>query len=163
MNECTFPCNSPQFYFPISLLPLYSRKQHIKFLHLSKVLLTPPDEGPRVKGQRIKLQDIVDGLFLPLHSNGSWISGKCYCCISFQFYNFMYIQNRIAEEFIYLDQWGRISLLNVGNLTDRVLMSNVTYVSITTLRHIIDYHKLFPFQFTSVVTLSYSIYIFTID
>lgn len=54
------------------------RRQSIKFLHLSKkVLLTPPDEGPRVKGQRIKLQDIVDGLFLPQHANGSWIDGKC--------------------------------------------------------------------------------------
>jgi len=40
------------------------------------VLLTPPDEGPRVKGQRIKLQDIVDGLFVPQHSNGSWIDGE---------------------------------------------------------------------------------------
>lgn len=53
------------------------RKQHIKFLHLSKkVLLTPPDEGPRVKGQRIKLQDIVDGLYVPQRANGSWIDGK---------------------------------------------------------------------------------------
>lgn len=53
------------------------RKQHIKFLHLSKkVLLTPPDEGPRVKGQRIKLQDIVDGLYVPQRANGSWIDGE---------------------------------------------------------------------------------------
>lgn len=58
------------------------RRQHIKFLHLSKkVLLTPPDEGPRVKGQRIKLQDIVDGLFVPQHSNGSWIDGECYTLV----------------------------------------------------------------------------------
>lgn len=38
-------------------------------------LLTPPDEGPRVKGQRIKLQDIVEGMYNPLSSNnGCWIS-----------------------------------------------------------------------------------------
>ncbi|XP_037959128.1 prolyl endopeptidase FAP [Teleopsis dalmanni] len=72
----------------------------------SVVLLTPPDEGPRVKGQRIKLQDIVDGLFLPQQANGTWIN---------------------AEEFLYQDHWGRITLLNVANLTERVLMSNVTY------------------------------------
>lgn len=41
-----------------------------------QILLTPPDEGPRVKGQRIKLQDIVDGLYNPLKVNGSWISRK---------------------------------------------------------------------------------------
>lgn len=40
-----------------------------------QVLLTPPDEGPRVKGQRIKLQDIVEGVYNPLSSNnGCWIS-----------------------------------------------------------------------------------------
>lgn len=64
--------------FSFSLSGFLYRKQHIKFLHLSKkVLLTPPDEGPRVKGQRIKLQDIVDGLFMPQHANGTWINGKC--------------------------------------------------------------------------------------
>uniref|UniRef100_A0A1A9ZFA6 Venom dipeptidyl peptidase 4 n=1 Tax=Glossina pallidipes TaxID=7398 RepID=A0A1A9ZFA6_GLOPL len=57
----------------------------------SVVLLTPPDEGPRVKGQRIKLQEIVDGLFMPQKSNGTWIND---------------------EEFLYQDRWGRICLLN---------------------------------------------------
>lgn len=53
------------------------RRHPIKFLHLStKVLLTPPDEGPRVKGQRIKLQDIVDGVYVPQRANGSWIDGE---------------------------------------------------------------------------------------
>jgi hypothetical protein len=42
-----------------------------------KVLLTPPDEGPRVKGQRIKLQDIIDGFYTPANmNNGCWISCK---------------------------------------------------------------------------------------
>lgn len=41
-----------------------------------QVLLTPPDEGPRVKGLRIKLQDIVDGEYMPLRVNGTWIGGK---------------------------------------------------------------------------------------
>lgn len=42
----------------------------------SVVLLTPPDEGPRVKGLRIRMQDIVDGDYNPLKFNGTWISGK---------------------------------------------------------------------------------------
>lgn len=35
-----------------------------------------------------------------------------------------------AEEFFYRNQWGGISLLNALNLSERVLMSNVTFVSI---------------------------------
>lgn len=42
----------------------------------SVVLLTPPDEGPRVKGQRFRLQDILGHEFVPLRFNGSWVSGE---------------------------------------------------------------------------------------
>ena len=49
----------------------------IIFVFLLQFLLTPPDEGPRVKGQRIKLQDIIEGMYNPLSSNnGCWISRK---------------------------------------------------------------------------------------
>lgn len=48
----------------------------INIYELNQILLTPPDEGPRVKGQRIKLQDIVDGVYVPLAVNGSWIGRK---------------------------------------------------------------------------------------
>lgn len=34
-----------------------------------------------------------------------------------------------AEEFLYQNQWGEIALLTVGNLSERILMSNTTYVS----------------------------------
>lgn len=34
-----------------------------------------------------------------------------------------------GEEFLYQDHWGRIVLLNASSLNERVLMSNVTYVS----------------------------------
>ena len=41
------------------------------------MLLTPPEQGPRIKGQRIKLQDIIDGAYNPLTSNnGCWINRK---------------------------------------------------------------------------------------
>lgn len=77
--------------------------------------MTPPDEGPRVKGERIKLQDIVNGEYSPLKMNGNWIG---------------------AEEFLYLNQWSEISLLNLVNLSENILMSNTTYVS-----HSISVHK----------------------
>lgn len=38
-----------------------------------------------------------------------------------------------AEEFLYLNQWNEIALLSVGNLSERILMSNTTYVSIILL------------------------------
>ncbi|XP_037042079.1 inactive dipeptidyl peptidase 10 [Bradysia coprophila] len=79
----------------------------------SVILLTPPDEGPRVKGSRIKLQDIVDGHYTPMRVNGTWIS---------------------AEEFLYQNQWGGISLLNAINLSERVLMSNTTFKTLAPVR-----------------------------
>lgn len=79
----------------------------------SVILLTPPDEGPRVKGQRIKLQDIVNGMYAPSRVNGSWIG---------------------PEEFLYENQWGGISLLNVVNLSERVLMSNTTFKTLAPVK-----------------------------
>jgi inactive dipeptidyl peptidase 10 len=75
----------------------------------SVVLLTPPDEGPRVKGHRFKLADVLGHEFLPLRFNGSWVS---------------------PHELIYLDHTGGISLLNVLNASSKVLMTNQTFVSI---------------------------------
>ncbi|KAG8300757.1 hypothetical protein J6590_069816 [Homalodisca vitripennis] len=74
----------------------------------SVVLLTPPDEGPRVKGVRLKLQDILSHDLTPLRHNGSWISG---------------------EELMFSDDSGGISIFNAVNLTTRVLMTNQTFVS----------------------------------
>jgi hypothetical protein len=41
----------------------------------SVVLLTPPDEGPRVRGQRVSLGDVIGGDLQPSRFNGTWISG----------------------------------------------------------------------------------------
>lgn len=78
----------------------------------SVVLLTPPDEGPRVKGHRFKLADVLGHEFLPLRFNGSWVS---------------------PHELIYLDHTGGISLLNVLNASSKALMNNQTFVSILCL------------------------------
>ncbi|XP_017154892.1 uncharacterized protein LOC108163886 isoform X1 [Drosophila miranda] len=98
----------------------------------SVVLLTPPDEGPRVKGQRIKLQDIVDGLYMPQHANGSWIDG---------------------EEFLYQDHLGRICLLNAANRSERVLMSNVTFKTLAPFTFTISADKRYLLLAQNVVKL----------
>ncbi|KAK7872130.1 hypothetical protein R5R35_005205 [Gryllus longicercus] len=72
----------------------------------SVVLLTPPDEGPRVRGRRFRLGDILGPELAALRFNGSWVSG---------------------EELLFRDQWGGISLLNAANLTTRTVMLNTTF------------------------------------
>ena len=58
------------------------------------------------------------------------------------------------EEFLYQDHWGRICLLNFANLTERVLMSNVTYVSYV----IVTFHFFFsPSIVYHLHFISYSI------
>ncbi|KAH9641219.1 hypothetical protein HF086_004606 [Spodoptera exigua] len=42
----------------------------------SVVLLTPPDEGPRVKGRRLRIQDLLTEELTPVRWNGTWISGE---------------------------------------------------------------------------------------
>jgi hypothetical protein len=42
----------------------------------SVVVLTPPDQGPRVKQARLKLSELVSHHLAPLRFNGSWVSGK---------------------------------------------------------------------------------------
>lgn len=75
-------------------------KTFLKF----QVLLTPPDEGPRVKGLRIKLQDIVDGEYTPLRVNGTWIGGKInlfdetYIKL-FGIYNICYIEFQLTNSY----------------------------------------------------------------
>nr|XP_040581987.1 inactive dipeptidyl peptidase 10-like [Lepeophtheirus salmonis] len=41
---------------------------------LSVVLLTPPDPGPGVKGERFSIEDILSNRFQPRRFNGTWIS-----------------------------------------------------------------------------------------
>ena len=50
----------------------------------SVILLTPPDEGPRVRGRRFELDDIFGPKFQPLRSNGTWVSGGSIFSLYFQ-------------------------------------------------------------------------------
>lgn len=45
---------------------------------LSIVLVSPPEEGPRLKGKKPTLEDIFYKLPTPARFNGTWISGN-YC------------------------------------------------------------------------------------
>ncbi|XP_076391296.1 dipeptidyl peptidase 10 isoform X3 [Megachile rotundata] len=74
----------------------------------SVALLTPPDEGPRVQGARLRLSEVLSGELTPLLFNGSWVSGQHIC---------------------YRDVWGGISLLHISqkNITSRSLMPNETF------------------------------------
>lgn len=42
----------------------------------SIILLSPPDEGPRVQGTKFTLEHITEGLFKVPTLNGSWVTGN---------------------------------------------------------------------------------------
>ncbi|XP_014205084.1 dipeptidyl aminopeptidase-like protein 6 [Copidosoma floridanum] len=69
----------------------------------SVALLTPPEEGPRIKGLRISLSNVLYGELAPLLFNGSWVSNKHIC---------------------YRDSEGGISLLDISdsNSTAQTIM-----------------------------------------
>ena len=43
---------------------------------ISVVILTPPEEEPRVTGRRFDIADVLDPRFNPPPFNGTWISGR---------------------------------------------------------------------------------------
>ncbi|CAG7816853.1 unnamed protein product [Allacma fusca] len=73
----------------------------------SVIILTPPDEGPRVKGRRFELEDIFNPLHHPLQNNGTWGSGN---------------------DWIFMDPSGGVSLMSIqrDNISFRSLISNYT-------------------------------------
>ncbi|KAL1502246.1 hypothetical protein ABEB36_007417 [Hypothenemus hampei] len=71
----------------------------------SIVLVSPPEESPRINGVKPSLEDIFVKLPTPARFNGSWISDN---------------------EFIFRDVHGGISLYNAENLTTSIIMTNLT-------------------------------------
>lgn len=47
----------------------------IGLVALAVVIVTPPDPGPRLRGRRIQLLDVLSGRLKPRYFNGTWISG----------------------------------------------------------------------------------------
>jgi hypothetical protein len=43
----------------------------------SIVLLSPPEEGPRVKGRKFTLDDVLGPHYRARRFNGTWVSGEC--------------------------------------------------------------------------------------
>ncbi|KAL9884330.1 inactive dipeptidyl peptidase 10 isoform 3-T5 [Glossina fuscipes fuscipes] len=69
-------------------------------------LLSPEDEGLRIRGNRLTLNDILGKRFQWKSFNGTWHSDT---------------------EFVFRDPTGGLSILNLDNYTTRVLMTNSTF------------------------------------
>ncbi|XP_023712953.1 dipeptidyl peptidase 4 isoform X2 [Cryptotermes secundus] len=72
----------------------------------SIVLLSPPEEGPRVKGRKFTLDDVLGPHYRARRFNGTWVS---------------------EVELVYRDVEGGVTLFNAENLTTRILMTNSTF------------------------------------
>ncbi|CAL8070492.1 unnamed protein product [Orchesella dallaii] len=68
-------------------------------------LLRPPDDGPRVKGEKLSIDDIISTKYIPQPFNGTWISDN---------------------ELVYLNQLGGLSILNAASLKARPIVANTT-------------------------------------
>ena len=82
----------------------------IGLIALSVYTLKEDDLGKRIKGDRIRLNDIVDSSFRPRTFNGTWISGSKLIFAS--------------------PGGGGVSILDVSSGETKNLMSNSTFVSI---------------------------------
>jgi hypothetical protein len=58
----------------------------------SIVLLSPPEEGPRVKGRKFALEDVLGPHYRARRFNGTWVSGEC--SLTYWLFN-----NRICPNF----------------------------------------------------------------
>lgn len=71
-------------------------------VEVAVVLRTPPDTGPRVKGSRIKLFNITQGIFQPNNYNATWVSDT---------------------ELLLIDDTGALVLLEINSSTSKVLVN----------------------------------------
>ena len=110
---------------------------------ISVQIMTPPEEGPRVLGDRITVSHILNPDYRPRHFNGSWISGK----LRLYIFNFPMIPNiyhihlrnqkptilftfQIADnELVFLDSEGGLSILEVDSLNQSQIVNNIVFVS----------------------------------
>ncbi|XP_055931792.1 inactive dipeptidyl peptidase 10-like isoform X2 [Argiope bruennichi] len=70
------------------------------------LLLTPKNTGDGLKGEKIRLSDIVQDKFKPRLFNGSWISG---------------------DEIEYRDKDGNLVIYSVKTKSSKILLENVTF------------------------------------
>ncbi|XP_046386963.1 inactive dipeptidyl peptidase 10-like isoform X2 [Ischnura elegans] len=109
----------------------------------SIVLLSPPDEGPRVSGRKFSISDLTSDRFKLPRFNGTWVSDV---------------------ELVYRDIHGGLTLFNAENLTTKVLMSNSTFRQLNAvdfsvssdLQYVLlisDVRKVFRYSFEAKYTI----------
>ncbi|XP_071053526.1 inactive dipeptidyl peptidase 10 isoform X2 [Onthophagus taurus] len=98
----------------------------------SIVLVSPPEEGSRVKGEKPTLEDIYLKLPEPAKFNGTWISDT---------------------EFVYRDIFGGISIYNAENLTTSTFLTNTTFVSFNNRQYnVVDFRTSRDLKFVLLIT-----------
>ena len=100
----------------------------IGMVALAVYIVTPPDPGPRLKGRRIELRDVLFGRHKPRYFNGTWLSGKQYFkdIKADEKKNFYFS----GSELLYQDSLGGLTITNLSDNTSKVFMSNSTFVSL---------------------------------
>ncbi|KAK6616843.1 hypothetical protein RUM43_014984 [Polyplax serrata] len=95
-------------------------------------LLSPPDDGPRVRGIHFSLESVIQNQFAPRLFNGSWISDL---------------------ELVYRDQYGNIKMFCVENFTTKSLMTNMTFESINAVDYKVSADLNYILLITNVVKI----------
>jgi len=93
----------------------------------SVVWMTPPDPGPRVQGERIRLDTILDGKFKPNAFNASWFQGS---------------------RLVYINIDGGLSVFDAKTKNTKELLDNATFRTLNSnnfkisddLKHIMIIH-----------------------
>ena len=81
----------------------------IGMVALAVYIVTPEDPGPRLRGRRIQLRDVLSGRHKARYFNGTWLSGS---------------------KILYQDSLGGLTMTDFSDNTSKVFMSNSTFVSI---------------------------------
>ena len=87
---------------------------------LSVVYMTPKDPGPRVRGAKIELDDILNRKFTPNPHNATWNKGKLFHCKSFHQSNNVSWQNFSKRELWCIIMWSFEKLIEGDKLCQKL-------------------------------------------
>lgn len=95
-------------------------------------LLSPEDEGLRIRGRRMLPSDILSRSLQWKPFNGTWSNGgfsqaPLFWGVSYD--NNILLSSFADHELVYRDPTGGLSILNMADYTTRILMTNSTFVS----------------------------------
>ncbi|KAG4079916.1 hypothetical protein HA402_006228 [Bradysia odoriphaga] len=100
-------------------------------------LLSPEDEGARVKGRRLTLSDINGNGLRWKPFNGSWINGYIYFVCRNAVNSEIHVLF-LDGELVYRDPYGGLSILVVDTSTVKVLMTNTTFRQLNAEKFIVS-------------------------